>query len=198
MLFRSDELVAMIVAKAKQIRVGDPLDKATHVGPLCTLAQVETIEYVLAKSLAQGARIRFGGDRTEGRDGNYFNPTLVECSDPETETLKVEMFGPVMSVVPFETEEEAIALANDSEFGLGSGLFTQNLARAHRVSDRIRSGICWINTYRAVSPIAPFGGYNKSGYGREAGMESILDYTRTKTTWINTSSEPMANPFVMR
>jgi len=193
-----DELVAMIVAKAKQIRVGDPLDKATHVGPLCTLAQVETIEYVLAKSLAQGARIRFGGDRTEGRDGNYFNPTLVECSDPETETLKVEMFGPVMSVVPFETEEEAIALANDSEFGLGSGLFTQNLARAHRVSDRIRSGICWINTYRAVSPIAPFGGYNKSGYGREAGMESILDYTRTKTTWINTSSEPMANPFVMR
>ena len=103
-----------------------------------------------------------------------------------------------MSIVPFDTEDEAIALANDSEFGLGSGVFTQNLARAHRVSGRIRSGICWINTYRAVSPIAPFGGFGNSGYGREAGLESVLEYTRTKTTWINTSSEPMANPFVMR
>ena len=130
--------------------------------------------------------------------GNYFDPTLVECDGPATETLKVEMFGPVMSLLPFDTEEDAIALANDSDFGLGAGVFTQNIARAHRVSNRLRSGICWVNTYRAVSPIAPFGGFNQSGYGREAGMESILDYTRTKTTWINTSSEPMANPFVMR
>ena len=125
-------------------------------------------------------------------------PTLVECADTETETLKVEMFGPVMSLLPFDTEEQAIALANDSDFGLGSGIFTQNLARAHRVSKRLRSGICWINTYRAISPIAPFGGYNQSGYGREAGLDSILDYTRTKTTWINTSEAPMANPFIMR
>ena len=125
-------------------------------------------------------------------------PTLVECAGPDTQTLKTEMFGPVMSLLPFDTEEEAIALANSSEFGLGSGVFTQNLARAHRVSARIRSGICWVNTYRAISPIAPFGGYKQSGYGREAGMDSIMDYTRTKTTWINTSEEPMANPFVMR
>lgn len=193
-----DELAARVTQKSKTIIVGDPVDSATHVGPLCTKAQVDNIEAVLAKSIEQGAKIRFGGTRPEGKDGNYFNPTLVECASPGTETLKVEMFGPVMSFVPFDTEEEAIALANDSEFGLGSGIFTQNLARAHRVSDRIRSGICWINTYRAVSPIAPFGGYNNSGYGREAGIESVLDYTRTKTTWINTSSEPMANPFVMR
>ena len=96
------------------------------------------------------------------------------------------------------TEDEAIALANDTDFGLGSGIFTRDLARAHRVSKRLRAGICWINTYRAISPIAPFGGFNQSGYGREAGMDSILDYTRTRTTWINTSGEPMANPFVMR
>ena len=125
-------------------------------------------------------------------------PTLVKCAGPETQTLKQEMFGPVMSLLPFDTEEEAIALANDSDFGLGSGVFTENLARAHRVTGRLRSGICWVNTYRAISPIAPFGGFNQSGYGREAGMEAILDYTRTKTTWINTSGEPMANPFVMR
>ena len=193
-----DSLVAKVEKEARKIIVGNPLDETTHVGPLCTVAQIENIENVLEKSKQQGAKIRIGGTRTEGFDGNYFNPTIVECEGNEVETLRVEMFGPVMSIVPFDTEDEAIALANDSEFGLGSGVFTQNLARAHRVSGRIRSGICWINTYRAVSPIAPFGGFGNSGYGREAGLESVLEYTRTKTTWINTSSEPMANPFVMR
>lgn len=123
---------------------------------------------------------------------------MVECPNTEIQTLHTEMFGPVMSVVVFDTEEEAIQMANDSIYGLGSGVFTQNLARAHRVSSKIRSGICWVNTYRAISPIAPFGGINQSGYGREAGIQGILDYVRTKTTWINTSAEPMSNPFVMR
>ena len=141
--------------------------------------------------------MQFGG-RALDRPGNYFAPTLVKCSGPETETLKVEMFGPVASILPFETDDEAIALANETSFGLGSGIFTQNVARAHRVSARLKAGICWINTYRAVSPIAPFGGFNQSGYGREAGLEAILDYTRTKTVWINTSDSPMSNPFVMR
>ena len=193
-----DEVAAQIAEKSQHIVVGDPLAASTHVGPLCTQAQIDTIETTLAKAKDQGAKIHFGGSRTADLNGNYFNPTLVECAGPDTETLKVEMFGPVMSLLPFDTEDEAIALANDSDFGLGSGVFTQNIARAHRVSNRLRSGICWVNTYRAVSPIAPFGGFNQSGYGREAGMESILDYTRTKTTWINTSSQPMANPFVMR
>ena len=125
-------------------------------------------------------------------------PTLVECPDATIETLRTEMFGPVMSLLPFDTEEEAIALANASPFGLGSGVFTQNVARAHRVSQRLKAGICWVNTYRAVSPIAPFGGYDQSGYGREAGIDAVLDYTRTKTTWISTSETPMANPFIMR
>ncbi|MFK7835495.1 MAG: aldehyde dehydrogenase [Sulfitobacter sp.] len=192
-----DDLVARICEKAKGIRVGDPLAKDTHVGPLCTAAQVLRIEGTLAKATAQGARIRFGGAPLE-QPGNFMAPTLVECPDTEIETLKVEMFGPVMSLLPFDTEEEAIAIANATPFGLGSGVFTQNLARAHRVSKRLKAGICWINTYRAVSPIAPFGGFNQSGYGREAGLEAIHDYTRTKTTWISTSDAPMANPFVMR
>ena len=193
-----DALVARIADKSRGLVVGDPQDAATHLGPLCTLAQVDRIEATLAQAVAQGAAIRFGGARAGGTSGHYFQPTLVECKSADTETLKVEMFGPVMSLLPFETEQQAIDLANDSDFGLGSGVFTQNLARAHRVSGRLRSGITWVNTYRAISPIAPFGGFNRSGYGREAGTEAILDYTRTKTTWISTAETPMANPFVMR
>ncbi|WP_282168433.1 aldehyde dehydrogenase [Ruegeria atlantica] len=190
-------LVERIAEKASAIRLGDPLQPETRVGPLCTAAQVRKIENTLSKAQGQGATIHFGGKAAD-RPGNYMNPTLVECVSPETETLKIEMFGPVMSLLPFDTEEEAIALANSTPYGLGSGVFTQNLARAHRVSKRIRAGICWVNTYRAISPIAPFGGFNQSGYGREAGVEAILDYTRTKTTWISTAQEPMANPFIMR
>ena len=191
------DLVRRITEKAAGIVIGDPLDGSTHVGPLCTRGQVNRIVETLQKAKSQGATIHFGGAPLP-RDGNYMAPTLVECSGPETETLHIEMFGPVMSLLPFDTEEEAIQLANSTPYGLGSGVFTQNLARAHRVSKRLRAGICWINTYRAISPIAPFGGFNASGYGREAGLESVLDYTRTKTTWINTSDQPMANPFVMR
>ena len=191
------DLIARIKDKASGIVVGDPLNSATHVGPLCTGAQIARIVDTLDKAKSQGATIHFGGAPLE-RDGNYMAPTLVECALEDTETLHIEMFGPVMSLIPFDTEEEAIMMANNSQFGLGSGVFTQNIARAHRVSDRIRSGICWVNTYRAISPIAPFGGFNQSGYGREAGQDAILDYTRTKTTWINTSDAPMQNPFVMR
>ncbi len=125
-------------------------------------------------------------------------PTLVECPHPDIETLKVEMFGPIMSLIPFDTEQEAIELANSTPFGLGSGVFTQNLARAHRVSSRLKAGICWVNTYRAISPIAPFGGVDQSGKRINKKKKAVLDYTRTKTTWINTSDQPMANPFIIR
>ena len=191
------DLIARIIEKTSDIIVGDPMNPATHVGPLCTSAQISRIEQTLSKSKSQGAVVRMGGDAISG-DGHYMAPTIVECKHPETETLNVEMFGPVMSLIPFETEEEAVALANSTAYGLGSGVFTQNLARAHRVSERLKAGICWVNTYRAVSPIAPFGGYNQSGYGREAGIDAIHDYTRTKTTWISTSDSAMSNPFVMR
>lgn len=192
-----DAVVAQIEAKMQGVVIGDPLAPETQIGPLATAAQVRRIETTLDAARAGGATIRFGGHALD-RPGNYMAPTLVECAGGDTETLKVEMFGPVLSLLPFDTEEEAIAIANSTPFGLGSGVFTQNVARAHRVSARLKAGICWVNTYRAISPIAPFGGFDHSGYGREAGLEAIHDYTRTKTTWISTSDSPMSNPFVMR
>jgi len=194
-----DEFMAELRERAAAIRIGDPLAEETQIGPLATCAQRDRIEAVLAESVEQGATIEAGGKRPEGFDsGWYFEPTVVACPSQDIRSTRVELFGPVMSVLTFDTEEEAIALANDTEFGLGSGVFTENLARAHRVSAAIRSGIVWVNTYRAISPISPFGGFGQSGYGREAGLDAIYEYTRTKAVWINTSSEPMANPFVMR
>ena len=193
------KIVDKIKERAKNIIVGDPLDSDTQVGPLATKHQVERALSVVKQSIKQGASLIFGGNKpSHKKEGWYFEPTLLDCPNQEFDCVKTELFAPVISVIAFDTEEEAIRMANDSAYGLGAGVFTENLARAHRVSEKIQSGIVWINTYRAISPIAPFGGMKQSGGSREAGIDAIHEYTRTKTTWINTSSEPMSNPFIMR
>ena len=193
------QIIDKIKERAKNIVVGDPLDSDTQVGPLATKHQVERALSVVKQSIKQGASLIFGGDKpSHKKEGWYFEPTLLDCPNQEFDCVKTELFAPVISVIAFDTEEEAIEMANDSAYGLGAGVFTENLARAHRVSEKIQSGIVWINTYRAISPIAPFGGVKQSGGSREAGIDAIHEYTRTKTTWINTSSEPMSNPFIMR
>ena len=193
------KIVDKIKERAKNIIVGDPLDSDTQVGPLATKHQVERALSVVKQSIKQGASLIIGGNKPRHKkEGWYFEPTLLDCPNQEFDCVKTELFAPVISVIAFDTEEEAIRMANDSAYGLGAGVFTENLARAHRVSEKIQSGIVWINTYRAISPIAPFGGVKQSGGSREAGIDAIHEYTRTKTTWINTSSEPMSNPFIMR
>ncbi len=194
-----DQAIEQLKKRAAQITVGDPLQAQSQMGPLATKEQHERCLDIVTQSVKQGAQLIYGGKTPDSLpDGFYFEPTLLACPNQDIASVRTELFGPVISAIQFDTEEEVIEMANDSHFGLGAGVFTENLARAHRVTQQIHSGIIWVNTYRAISPIAPFGGFKNSGTGREAGVDAINDYTRTKTTWINTSKEPMANPFVMR
>ncbi|MVA20622.1 aldehyde dehydrogenase family protein [Agrobacterium vitis] len=192
-----DEFLARLKAKAEAIRIGSPLDMATEVGPLATRRQQDHVDALVMASVAAGARLVTGGQRPDG-PGNFYPPTILDCDGVNSPSLAQEFFGPVLSVVSFESEAEALHLANDTAYGLASGVFTQNLARAHRMIRGLRAGVVWVNTYRAVSPIAPFGGFGLSGHGREGGMAAVLDYTRTKTVWLKTSDDPFPDPFVMR
>lgn len=193
-----DEFLALLKQKAEAIVVGAPDDMATEVGPLCTVGQRDRAIDLIEKSVAAGAAIVTGG-RSIGTEGLFFAPTIIDCSDaPEAPCLTEEFFGPVLSVLGFDTEEQALEIANDTNFGLASGVFTRDLTRAHRMIRSIKAGIVWVNTYRAVSPIAPFGGHGLSGHGREGGLRAALDYTKTKAVWLRTSDDPIPDPFVMR
>ena len=183
---------------AKVIRIGDPLAEETQMGPLCTEGQLSHIQRQVALAQDEGGKVLVGGKQPPGLGGTYYEPTIIDCPSPDLTILDTELFGPVLSVLRFKTEAEAIALANASVHGLAAGIFTLNGARQMRVARAVRAGIVWVNTYRVVSPIAAFGGVKGSGYGRESGFQAMFDYTRPKTIWVNTSSEPIANPFVMR
>ena len=194
-----DQVIDRLIERAKQIEVGNPLDESTQMGPLATSAQLEHVQSIVARSCEQGASLFHGGARPANQErGYFFEPTILGCPHQDFESVGHELFGPVMSVLKFKEPEQAIDIANNTRFGLGAGIFTESLSLSHWASSRIRSGIVYVNTYRVISPIAPFGGFAHSGYGREAGSESLLDYTRTKTVWVNTSDRPMSNPFTMR
>lgn len=193
-----DEFVRRLVERVQSIRIGLPDDMATEYGPLCTLRQRQKIEQVVASSIQQGAKLLTGGKSLD-LEGYYYPPTILDCSDvPQADCVMTELFGPVLSVVSFSTEAEAIHKANNTPYGLAAGVFTNHLSRAHRMTKALQSGIVWLNTYRAVSPLAPFGGHGLSGHGREGGSDAVLDYTTTKTVWLRTSDQPIDDPFVMR
>jgi len=194
-----DEIVERVAAKAADIRIGDPMDDSSQMGPLATPAQLERIERTIANCVAAGATLVCGGKRPKHLEkGWYFEPTVVTCPDQSLDIVQEEMFGPVLSVLKFSEESDAVRLANDTRFGLASGVFTRDIGRALRVTKAIRAGIVWVNTYRMVSPMAPFGGFKDSGHGRESGFDAIYDYTRVKTVWLNTSPDPIDDPFRMQ
>lgn len=197
-----EEVLERVAARAASIVVGDPTADPTEIGPLATPGQLHRIEATLGNSIAQGARVRVGGGRpalpAEFADGWWFAPTVLECPHGDIDAARAELFGPVLSAFVFDTEDEVIRAANDSPFHYATGVFTRDVGRAMRVTRRIRAGVAYVNTYRVISPMVPFGGDGFTGYGRESGIESMLDYSRPKTVWINTSAQSAADPFTMR
>lgn len=194
----ADEFLARMIAQARQIQIGDPLLEETQMGPLCTVGQLEHIKAEVAQAQTEGGTILTGGKQPKELGGLFYEPTIIDCPRQDLRIVDTELFGPVLCVQRFKTEDEVIELANDTKHGLAAGIFTTDSARSLRMAGAVRAGIVWVNTYRVVSPIAEFGGFNGSGYGRESGFQAMYDYTRPKTIWMNTSDEPMANPFVMR
>ena len=193
----ADAFLARMVEIARAVKIGDPMAEETEMGPLCTLGQLETIEREVSRAVEEGGRVLCGGKRAEAGE-MYFEPTIIDCPSPDLHIVDTELFGPVLSVLRFRTEDEALRLANDTEHGLAAGIFTRDGARALRMSRAVRAGIVWVNTYRAISPVAEFGGMKGSGYGRESGFQAMYDYTRPKTVWMNASSEPLGSMFVAR
>ena len=182
----ADAFLERMTEQARTIVLGDPLDDETQMGPLCTLGQLETVEREVAHAQAEGGKVLCGGKRpdglAEGLDGLFYEPTIVECPHQGLRIVDTELFGPVLSVLRFKDEDEAVRLANDTQHGLAAGIFTRDSARSLRMAKAVKAGIVWVNTYRAVSPIAEFGGTKGSGYGRESGFQAIYDYTRPSVT----------------
>ncbi|MER8518767.1 MULTISPECIES: aldehyde dehydrogenase family protein [unclassified Mesorhizobium] len=182
-----DEFVERLAAYAKGLRVGDGIDPATEIGPLVSEKQLQRVTGYLEAGTAEGAKLVTGGTRlVEGAlaAGNFVAPTVFAGVSDNMKIAREEIFGPVISALPFDTLDEAVERANNTPYGLAAGVFTQNLATAHQLSRKIRAGSVWVNTYHAIDPAVPFGGYKMSGYGREGGAEHLAEYLNTKGVFI--------------
>lgn len=195
-----DQFMERLTELAKTARMGDPMNMATQVGPITTRQQyAKVLDYIeIAKQ--DGAKLLMGGvpaTRPECGNGWFVEPTIFTGVNNTMRIAQEEVFGPVLAVIKFKDEDEAVAIANDSRFGLGSGVWTGDIGRAFRMSERIKAGTVWINTYRAGSYMSPFGGYKDSGMGRENGKDAIHEFLQVKSVWINTGAVT-GNPFMMR
>lgn len=195
-----DELVERVTERARTIRIGDPLQPDTELGPLAFADQLAKVDSYVKLGAAEGATVCAGGARPDDVElpGYFYSPTVLTDVDNDMRVVREEIFGPVAAIMPFEHEDELVALANDTDYGLAAGVWTQNLARAHRLARRLDAGTVWVNTYRAMSPMSPRQGFKSSGVGIEHGFESMHEYTRLKSVWINTDEGPVDDPFVMR
>lgn len=195
-----DRFVERLIEVARTAKIGDPMLPDTNVGPVTTPPQYRKVLEYIAIAKAEGAKCVLGGQPYSGpgAKGDLFvEPTIFTEVNNEMRIAQEEVFGPVLSIIPFEDEEEAVTIGNDVAFGLSAGVWTTNIGRAIRMADRLRVGTVWVNTYRAVSFTTPFGGYKRSGIGRESGLEAIKQYCEVKSVWIATETST-ANPFVLK
>ncbi|HSV84163.1 MAG TPA: aldehyde dehydrogenase family protein [Ramlibacter sp.] len=192
-----ESFLGRYLASVARLRVGDPAKEGTHVGPIASRQQLERIRQLVAGAVDDGARVVAGGGPVAmpapHADGFWFAPTVLTDVGPSARIWREEVFGPVVLVHPFQTEDEAIALANDSEYGLAAGFWTRDLGRVRRVARRLQAGTVWVNTYRAIDVRVPFGGYKQSGIGRENGVEALAEFSQVKATVIDHA--PAVDPF---
>jgi acyl-CoA reductase-like NAD-dependent aldehyde dehydrogenase len=180
-----DQVVAQLAERAKQLKPGDPFDKNTRLGAIVSKRQQETVLSYIAGGEKEGARLVAGGKPAQvNGKGYYVEATVFDGARPGMKIVDEEIFGPVLAVLSFDTEADAIQLANRSMYGLAAGIWTKDVQRAHRVARAIKAGTVWINTYNFYDPAAPFGGYKFSGFGRDLGRQALDNYTETKTVWI--------------
>jgi (Z)-2-((N-methylformamido)methylene)-5-hydroxybutyrolactone dehydrogenase len=195
-----DKFLERLVQFAGTAKLGDPRLPTTQVGPVTTRPQHKKVLDYIAIAKGEGAKVALGGAPTEvegSRSGLFVQPTIFAGVNNRMRIAQEEVFGPVLSVISFKDEDDAIAIANDTLYGLAAGVWTNNMRRAINVSNRVRAGTVWVNTYRAVSFMSPFGGYKDSGFGRENGQHAIDEYLQTKSVWINTALD-VPNPFSIR
>jgi aldehyde dehydrogenase (NAD+) len=186
----------MLVQRAGRIRVGLPLDDRTHIGPQTSAEQLDKTKRYIEIGKDEGYRLLLGGGRPAGFDRGYFiEPTIFGEVDNRSRLAQEEIFGPVLAVIPFDTEAEVVAMANDVQYGLVAGLWTRDVSRAHRVAAQLESGLVSVNTYRPVHWMLPYGGYKMSGIGRENGFDAVNEYLETKTVVIDYAEAPPPDPF---
>ncbi|MDX6437507.1 MAG: (Z)-2-((N-methylformamido)methylene)-5-hydroxybutyrolactone dehydrogenase [Gaiellaceae bacterium] len=195
-----DELLERVTSRAASVVLGDPMAEATQMGPIANVPQLQRVEAMVGAAREEGARVVTGGERAaldDFPDGLFYRPTILDGVGNDATISQDEVFGPVLTAIPFETEEEAVALANATRFGLAAGVWTRDVKRAHRVARGLKAGTVWLNTYRAITYNSPFGGYKESGFGRVNGAESIDGFLQTKSVWVELSDE-VSDPFVMK